>query len=275
VTFSTVVSGLWIGLAVILIVAGFAKARAENPFVVQVGRLLPQTVWRRGIKPRALARVVWIAETAAGIAMLATASHPLVGLAALAAAIFIGLLAVTLVLRRRGLPCGCFGKLTPGVPQRADVWRSICLLLASVISLAWTASGPGALHGKQLAQAVSVALVFGLITFGPLLLMRFTQRISWREPFASADGSVVEAETRRGFLVRAAAGVAVLAGSGLIAQTAAASTGPPDCMAYYIECGACCGMNQTCAACCSGCYYFCRFFSGGTCMATCNGCWPG
>jgi hypothetical protein len=272
-TSAVVLSGLWFALATVLLVAGAAKGRNETRFSLHIAQLLPGKAWRTSLPPRYLARAIWLGEVAVGLMMLAVAAHPPPFAAGAVCAIFAAFLATSVLSRRRGMECGCFGAARSRAASWSGVWRSAWLFAASVATVILSAAGTSGVQVSQTGAAAVLAGGFGLLVFGPAGLTAARERRTQLASHAPEHSPGAAEPTRRGFLVRAAAlGMAMLA-SAMSAQTRLARAvppPPPDCRACYTDCGVCCYPNQICGACCSACYYICDRISHGPCPWRCT-----
>jgi Methylamine utilisation protein MauE len=268
----TLLDGVWISLACLLIGAACLKARDENSFVVRVGQLLPKHAWRGPITPRRAARTIWLVELATGVAMVTVLPQPPAAAAAWVCTLF--LLFVGLVVRasRRDVPCGCFGADERSA-SRADIWRATWLVAGAATSLVISSSNTGTTRPSDIGSIVVVAAVFLFLAFTPSLISRSRRRrADGTAGLQTRTAATDSRQTRRAFLARVAAAALAAIFYAVVPQSASAGT-EPSCAACYGDCAICCGSSMMCNSCCGACYYACRFFSGGPCLSNCNSCW--
>lgn len=271
---AAVLSGLATSLACVLLIAGIAKMRRENAFVVHLGNLLPDRLWRGRIKPRGVARTVWLVEIITGLSILTAAQHPQVAWAAWICLMFAVFFVATIAASRRRVSCGCFGDSLSPASIGTSLWRSTWLAGGALATVVLSASEPTPAELHDVPQAGLSGAGFLLIAFAPSWIRAVRNlRPAIRAPRDHGDDVGLETgATRRVFVTRALAACAAVLGYTAMAQSASAVVPPPtDCKTWLIDCNVCCGMNPSCAACCSACYYNCRLFGG--CIVNCNGCW--
>jgi hypothetical protein len=133
--------------ALLVIVSGLAKLRTPQPAV----RLLAALGLPRAVRRGAVARILGAGEIAVGVGYLATSSR--IAAIVLAAA-YLGFAATVAaaMVRRTGVPCGCFGA-GDAEPGRAHLAVTV---LAATVAIG-AAIDPGRLHWHGLAGVVLAA----------------------------------------------------------------------------------------------------------------------
>lgn len=258
-TQASAVSGLSLGLAIVLTLAAIKKLRALTSFEVTLVRLLPRAVWSvPGLHSRRLSRLVVVTELLTGGALLVASDSFAVAVVAWTTALFAAFLLALVVASRRGLSCGCLGR-AHGSVGRSGVARGTALLVVSVSLLASVALGDPA-GNPRWHVALMVAASVTVVAFAPGLGLRlrpfFTTKRYLSAPGVEPGGHGI---SRRSLLVRSGALVAlVLLGPRLGGTELALANG--SCDSLGDACIVCCrnnGYGTSCTDCCDLCFARC------------------
>jgi methylamine utilization protein MauE len=267
--------GLTLGLAAVLATAAMTKARNLQAFEATLVSLTPGIVWRWGLDSRLVARaVVSIEALLAALLVLRRPSTQLVAFAAVV--LFTGFLVGVSAVRRRRIPCSCFGGTTQ--TGRIEVARTVALAaIAAALGMATALGGAPATIGELALPGLALAVA----VFSAALLPEAAKALSRRA--APHDRGTARAERAQGGMTRRAALKAAFAGTVAAVLSGAlpafASANPPrPCGAQFDLCYGCTTKItfENDIDCCVACYSACQGV-GTPCTpgVSCGGCWPG
>jgi hypothetical protein len=279
--------GFALCVAANLLSAGLLKLRNTSAVEVTLVRVLPSSIWGRGLDSRRLARAVIALELLTGSGMVLVGTPALVPAATLAFALLVCLTIVSVIAYRRRIPCSCFGAQQRRA-TKASVARTVGLTVTAGVVVA-VALQHGT-HWDVSLPAVGIAVVAALVVWLPVILASRVTRndaASTRnlEPRHFAPPAEVlslpvrATRTRRRFVADviglAAAAIGLVSMSSV--SVALASPAAQSCAALNKACFQCCGgLNgwEVCLNCCYTCYISCirRIYE---CHGTgyCFGCW--
>jgi hypothetical protein len=158
-------------LASVLAFAGVAKMLGPQSLEGLLVRALPPWVWTGSVlTSRRIARLIAVVELTAGATLLAAVGTAGTFASLGAAALFTSFVPVVVWASRRGLGCGCFGKLSQHAARRSDIARSavLALLAASLFLSRLAVPYRGIVNWPSAVVALLAALA--VVTVVPLLI---------------------------------------------------------------------------------------------------------
>ena len=179
-------SGASLFLAATLLLGGTAKAASVRSFALTLRGLVGPRLWHApGLTPSSLARLVIALELGLGAALVVAGRTAALAACNLTALLFAGLLWAVLVAMRKGINCGCFGRLAKTPAGPAEVARTSALgAIAVSVVLVRRGDSPPPFHASTAGFAVAGLLAAAVISLTELAGSR-SRRVAREESFAA------------------------------------------------------------------------------------------
>lgn len=175
---SVFISAATISVSVVMIVAGLAKEVWPQQLEVLLYRALPAGIWRdRVLTSRAVVRTIAATEVSIGLGLLILPRDPSRVLALLTPIMFATFVYVVWWAGVRGLSCGCLGKLSAAKASKAELVRSIALLVVSGALAGARLSNPGVHVTLGISSIIGALLILASIALVTAALSSWTTRV--------------------------------------------------------------------------------------------------